>query len=169
MAQINCYVLGPRPSPPINVSVSAGDGGIRIKWRAPLNTTVPIFWYSVEYSVVDNEWEQAGATDGVDTSFLFTLGHPGATYRFRVYANALLAYSVPSAVVSYTVPEGDYYDVFFCIFFYASLSEYEPSHERRNLRVVQFVILQMHLNSHSVGPKMWILCLKLPLVSLYFF
>ena len=62
--------------------------------------------------MVDNEWEKAVDTEGVETSFLFTLGRSGATYRFRVYANALLAYSAPSKVISYTVPEGNKNDYF---------------------------------------------------------
>ena len=65
-----------------------------------------IFSYNIEYST-DNEWNHAGTSNkAADTHFLFTSAQPGVTYSFRVYANGLLAYSVPSAIVSYTVPEG---------------------------------------------------------------
>ena len=102
------------------MSASPGDGGILITWQPPLTTEVPIFRYSIEYSSIDDQWEKV-YTEGVETSFLFTEGHPGVTYRFRVYANALLAYSNPSTVISYTVPEGKISDDYFHYVLNASL------------------------------------------------
>ena len=101
------FISGPRPSSPINVSAVSSEGMILIKWQPPFNTSVKILSYHIEYNTGD-DWVHAGSTRATeDTSFQFSSLTPGTTYSFRVISHGLLANSVPSAVVSFSVPEGN--------------------------------------------------------------
>ncbi|KAL3886696.1 hypothetical protein ACJMK2_026675 [Sinanodonta woodiana] len=96
--------LGPRPSPPRNLSVSGDPLGIVLSWLPPENTSVPIFYYTVEYRT-DGDWvsEQSNVLHP-NTSYILKPVLAGKTYQFRVISYGVLAYSYPSEYIAFTVP-----------------------------------------------------------------
>ncbi|KAK3588825.1 hypothetical protein CHS0354_028474 [Potamilus streckersoni] len=96
--------LGPRPSPPRNLSVIGDPLGLVLSWLPPENTSVPIFYYTVEYRT-DGDWvsEQSNIFHP-NTSYILKPVLAGKTYQFRVISYGVLAYSYPSEYIAFTVP-----------------------------------------------------------------
>ncbi|UYV84879.1 IGSF9B [Cordylochernes scorpioides] len=66
-----CRVSGPKPWPPRNVTVNKTPQGLHIQWMPPLNRSVPIAFYYVEYRTGDQAW-QRGEPVKDHTSYLGT-------------------------------------------------------------------------------------------------
>ncbi|XP_014670812.1 PREDICTED: protein turtle homolog A-like [Priapulus caudatus] len=105
--------MGPTPDKPYDVRVSAShnDSGIivQVRWRPPKNLTVPVVYYVAEYKANDADWAEPWThlgprlLHGQTQASSLTLS-PDKTYRFRVFAFTLTAFSEPSETVVFTVP-----------------------------------------------------------------
>ncbi|KAL1483747.1 hypothetical protein MTO96_032981, partial [Rhipicephalus appendiculatus] len=56
---VNRTPTGPKPSAPRNVTVRETPGGVLVTWLPPVNTSVPIAFYCVEYRSPDKPWARS--------------------------------------------------------------------------------------------------------------
>ncbi|XP_052253632.1 protein turtle-like isoform X2 [Dreissena polymorpha] len=98
--------LGERPTSPANVTVVHDKDGLIVTWNQPAKTPVTIFQYSVEYNS-GGGWTRSDLIKAPGTKFVLSPIEPGLTYSFRVLSHGLLAYSIPSDVVSIQVPKDE--------------------------------------------------------------
>ncbi|KAJ8316463.1 hypothetical protein KUTeg_006477 [Tegillarca granosa] len=95
--------IGKRPLSPRNVTAILKDGGIFISWLPPIPTPgLPITYYVIEVNT-DKDWKLLKDID--KTSYLLENPNPATTYRFRVFAYSIAAYSYSSTVAMVTTPE----------------------------------------------------------------
>lgn len=97
--------IGPRPKPPVNVTVKLLHGAVNITWSAPEKSNISIFYYVIEYcnSTIWRRLEDVVLTP--KTWFVMRDLRPG-TYKFRVFSFSLLSYSQPQESEEIIVPEG---------------------------------------------------------------
>ncbi|KAI1287486.1 Protein turtle [Halotydeus destructor] len=94
----------PKPGPPRNVTVQKVAQGTAIFWLPPLNRTVPVAYYYIEYkSSSDPEWKYWGPINK-ETSYLAKNMKSGESYLIRVSAYSILGAGQASEQIPYEVP-----------------------------------------------------------------
>ncbi|GAB1598970.1 uncharacterized protein LOC106876426 isoform X4 [Argonauta hians] len=96
--------IGPRPKPPLNVTVDILRGAVNISWFAPPKSNVSIFYYVVEYCN-DTMWHRVEEVVLTPKSWYLIHDLIPGTYKFRVFSFSLLSYSQPQESEEVVVPE----------------------------------------------------------------
>ncbi|RWS31959.1 protein turtle-like protein [Leptotrombidium deliense] len=96
---------GPKPGPPRNVTITRVAQGYAISWSPPLNKTVPVAYYYIEYKMGLGDWKTWGPI-AKETSYLAKHLKAGESYTFRVFAHSILGAGQPSAEAKFDVPGG---------------------------------------------------------------
>ncbi|ESO93751.1 hypothetical protein LOTGIDRAFT_104558, partial [Lottia gigantea] len=103
IVEIHC----PRPSAPGNVSIAMEENEVTVSWLPPINSSVPILYYVVEFRTNGNWQKYDGVVRTSDRlSMKMSNLNRGTQYDIRVLSYGVLAYSLPSNIVSFnTTPE----------------------------------------------------------------
>ncbi|XP_076310324.1 protein turtle-like isoform X3 [Tachypleus tridentatus] len=93
--------LGPKPFSPEDITIKKRADGVLILWKPPLDQTIPVAFYYVEYRVESEPWKRWGPIKD-RTSYLAKKVPPG-TYKFRVWAYSSKEIGSPSPEISLTI------------------------------------------------------------------
>ena len=101
--------LGPKPVPPLNLTALLVGRDVFLSWLPIIGSSVPVFWYKVEYSsVADDIWRRYGGPVQQSSVTETTVrGLAAGTYSFRVVAYGVMSFSEPSNTATVTVPPGE--------------------------------------------------------------
>jgi immunoglobulin superfamily member 9B len=97
-------LLGPKPGPPRNLTVTEIPNGFLISWQVPLERAHLVQFYTIKYRT-DGQWKtlNRGQIRPEETSYLVKNLVGGRTYYFRVLANSVKSYE-SSDEVKFPVP-----------------------------------------------------------------
>lgn len=99
------------PSPPVNVTVVQLPGSLRISWKPPNYTVVPITSYVIEYRTVGQWVPLTGdGLPGNATLYDWRTASRGAVYYFRIISKGQTTSSRPSEVVSFNTGSSSVFD-----------------------------------------------------------
>ena len=93
------------PSPPVSVSVTAGDGQVAVSWVAGSDGGSPITDYLIQYSTNQIAWTQIDDGQNTSTSAAVAGLTNGTTYYFRVSTRTAVGDSAPTPSAAVT-PRG---------------------------------------------------------------
>ena len=94
--------VGPVPGSPRNVSVEQADEGLIITWLAPLNNTVPIEKYVIEWKTIGH-WTQLTQVPASTKRYIWKNHSHGVKYFFKIHAYTDMTHSPPSPIISHKV------------------------------------------------------------------
>ncbi|GAA4721703.1 DUF5005 domain-containing protein [Phytohabitans rumicis] len=89
--------MPPFPQPPSNLTATAGDGQVTLRWSA---SSTPNVWYLVELRAKGSPWRQLQYPVTTCCTYTVKLLDNGTTYDFRVRATNLSGESAPSNVAT---------------------------------------------------------------------
>ncbi|CAG2172184.1 unnamed protein product [Oppiella nova] len=95
--------VGPKPGVPRNVSMEKMAQGWVISWLPPLNTSVVVAYYRIEFKEEDNRWQYSEPI-AKDTAYLVKNLEVGTKYTFRVWAYSILGNGEVSEPLEYRIP-----------------------------------------------------------------
>ncbi|XP_050417092.2 protein turtle homolog B isoform X3 [Patella vulgata] len=94
--------IGPRPNPPRNVTIAMEENEVTVSWLPPANSSVPILYYVVEFRT-DGNWQKYDGIVMASDRLLMKMSNlnRGTLYEIRVLSYGVLAYSLPSNIVTF--------------------------------------------------------------------
>ncbi|KAH7639027.1 protein turtle [Dermatophagoides farinae] len=100
---------GPKPDAPRNLTFQRMAQGWVLSWHPPLNITVAVAYYRVEYRRDDDSWMY---TDPIpyDTAYLFEKLESNSHYIFRVWAYSILGVGEVSPMIEVNIEDYDHND-----------------------------------------------------------
>ncbi|XP_067143840.1 protein turtle-like isoform X3 [Centruroides vittatus] len=94
---------GPKPWPPRNVTITNTPHGVLISWLPPINKSIPVAFYYVEYKTEDRPWKRWEPVK--DENSYLAKGLPaGYSYYFRVFSYSIMSVGSPSEEVIFFLP-----------------------------------------------------------------
>ncbi|XP_023238689.1 protein turtle-like isoform X2 [Centruroides sculpturatus] len=94
---------GPKPWPPRNVTITNTPHGVLISWLPPMNKSIPVAFYYVEYKTEDRPWKRWEPVK--DENSYLAKGLPaGYSYYFRVFSYSIMSVGSPSEEVIFFLP-----------------------------------------------------------------
>ena len=92
------------------------DNSILLTWLPSLNPIVPVFWYVVDYRETGTSiWRRYdGHVLETSGTRMEMEGFEPGNYEIRVVAYGVLAFSVPSNIVTVKIEEGRLFSFYHC-------------------------------------------------------
>ncbi|CAG2164487.1 unnamed protein product [Oppiella nova] len=96
--------VGPKPGPARNVTIEKMAQGWVVSWLPPIETAIPVSYYTVEYKEGDEGKWITSESISKETAYLIKDLHQGLKYTIRVNAYSILGIGDVGQPLEYKIP-----------------------------------------------------------------